>query len=735
MRVHPLRRRDSHRPAVVLIAAVTLAAPVVATPAVAGAAPALSWSRAALPPPFLGASGELFSVACGGSDSCFAVGSGVDAAGVSVPLIERWQDGGWHQDAVPALPQQNQVRLNAVSCAGPSSCVAVGEGRYRAGVQLPIALKWDGASWTSLPAPFADRGFLAGIGCSADVCVAVGQDMSRPFVDTPVAVQLRDGAWHAMPLPVATGELNAVACSGGACVAVGDTSSSGFEQLALRWDGAAWTRLPLPGVPTRGDDLNAVSCVTSSYCVAAGRKASRPSAVAIDGSTTTELHPPGSPWLDAVSCSGVAVCTAMATDGSFVRYENGTWTSEPGAFDTNAIVVFSRAGLACSDDHQCVAASTVYERGADVPAAEHWSDGATWERDDLSVRPGASTSYLEAVRCPIAQQCVTVGAKPIGGLSVPIADVQVGGSWRATTLPVPPGTDGLVMPFVAFDCGAPGDCTAVYDAQLPEGGSSDYAPLVERWADGRWSAQLLDPPPGLQNLFISGVSCPAAGYCVLVGSARDGFDAHPVAGAMVDGVVRWMAVPAESDAGLRAVSCWRAGDCWAIGRSDSGNTAWRLSGGHWLLAGGMAALDGALLALSCSSATRCMAVGWYYVHPGPHPGVDFAEQLRGSTWTTVIPPVPPGGTKAEESPLSDVSCSPDGSCVAVGYWVDDVTFAFHTQAQRFDGTSWHVVQPVDDGAFIQGLGSVDCRSSTHCVAVGSASYTWTVTVPQLQLLS
>jgi hypothetical protein len=62
-----------------------------------------------------------------------------------------------------------------VSCASATFCIAVGDATGSAG-QVPLAVAWDGTSWTiqQIPSP-AGGGVLDGVSCtSASACVAVG---------------------------------------------------------------------------------------------------------------------------------------------------------------------------------------------------------------------------------------------------------------------------------------------------------------------------------------------------------------------------------------------------------------------------------------------------------------------------------------------------------------------------------------------------------------------------------
>lgn len=122
-----------------------------------------------------------------------------------------------------------------------------------------------------------------------------------------------------------------------------------------------------------------------------------------------------------------------------------------------------------------------------------------------------------------------------------------------------------------------------------------------------------------------------------------------------------------------------------------------------------------LSAVSCTSPTRCEAVG------GSGSTADglLAESRNGTTWTVQAMPDPGGAS------LNGISCTAASACTAVGEWVDGATTV--TLAERWNGSSWSVQStPSPSGASSSALGRVSCVSATNCVAVGD-SYNGTVT--------
>jgi hypothetical protein len=128
--------------------------------------------------------------------------------------------------------------------------------------------------------------------------------------------------------------------------------------------------------------------------------------------------------------------------------------------------------------------------------------------------------------------------------------------------------------------------------------------------------------------------------------------------------------------------------------------------------------DVALESVSCTSTTNCFAVGQF--RTGQF-GPIFTLILRwnGSSWSRVSAPVPPNGSYDE---LFDVSCTSTTRCVAVGDYVDNTTQQHAPLAEQWDGTAWSLAAaplPSDDtNAWLEG---VSCRGSTTCTAAGRSS--------------
>ncbi len=161
------------------------AAPIPTPPSGPGAV----WSvtQAPLPPDAAGSrTNQISAVACPSATSCVAVGGYDDAKGNGQGLVLTGSGTSWTALRAP-LPSDAgtspDVSLSSVSCATAASCVAVGSYIDAAGVTRGLLLSRTGSGWTATRAPVpagADPGSsqsLTQVSCpGAGSCVAIGSD-------------------------------------------------------------------------------------------------------------------------------------------------------------------------------------------------------------------------------------------------------------------------------------------------------------------------------------------------------------------------------------------------------------------------------------------------------------------------------------------------------------------------------------------------------------------------------
>src|SRR5262249_7234576 len=113
-----------------------------------------------------------------------------------------------------------------------------------------------------------------------------------------------------------------------------------------------------------------------------------------------------------------------------------------------------------------------------------------------------------------------------------------------------------------------------------------------------------------------------------------------------------------------------------------------------------------LFAVSCPTDSFCAAVGTYSVGAANQ---TLVEHWNGSTWTIVPSPTPAG---AGWLSLTAVSCSSATSCLAVGDYQVPGVFVTKTYIERWNGASWSVEFGANpSGATLTHLAGVSCATS------------------------
>ncbi len=186
--------------------------------------------------------------------------------------------------ALPGVPYELIGNILSLSCISVTSCIAVGDD----GNGQPITVVGDPSTWTAanasendLSASALGAGGSNGVSClSATSCVAVGNDgNSLPYAllgdpSTWGAGDATEFALNAVGGFGSRGFLNAVDClSATYCVAVG--SDGNTQPLVIAGDPATWdnsnaAELSLGAAFGSSGSLAAISCTSATYCVAVG---------------------------------------------------------------------------------------------------------------------------------------------------------------------------------------------------------------------------------------------------------------------------------------------------------------------------------------------------------------------------------------------------------------------------------------------------------------------------------
>jgi len=226
---------------------------------------------------------------------------------------------------------------------------------------------------------------------------------------------------------------------------------------------------------------------------------------------------------------------------------------------------------------------------------------------------------------------------------------------------------------------------------------------------------------------LSADSCSSRSACTAVGSY------HDLRGVVVPLAESWdgnawtiqaAAKPAGATASaLGAVSCSSATACVAVGSYASSSKASQTLAEAWdgtrwrIQATANPAGSAFLLGVSCRSATACLAVGYSTPMPGTSDQM-LAEAWDGTAWTIQAAANPAGATA---SMLNAVSCTAARTCTAVGLFTNasgtDVTLA-----EAWDGTAWTIQSTANPPrATFSELSGVSCTAASACTAVGNTA--------------
>ena len=213
-------------------------------------------------------------------------------------------------------------------------------------------------------------------------CWAVGSSSDFRHV---ITFRLIAGSWrYVRPAPL---EASFVQVSGVACATADDCLLVGFatpahgvgQALAERWDGRAWSRVPVAGELLGGGSLAGVGCRPGSsptICWAVGRTVTR-------GAGLIPIHPLVERW------NGTSFALVPSPPGSAGNYPGLT-------------------AVVCASSTACQA---VGSRGSGEDEALVLTEG--WDGSSWSVETSPSPLYgfqaLSGVACPAAADCWAVG--------------------------------------------------------------------------------------------------------------------------------------------------------------------------------------------------------------------------------------------------------------------------------------------------------------------------------------
>lgn len=392
-----------------------------------------------------------------------------------------------------------------------------------------------------------------------------------------------------------------------------------------------------------------------------------------------------------------------------------------------ALIVYSRdAGGWAMQEYP----SKVFSKGGESLEAFANSYGLGWWSTQSTPNPGIPVSTLHGVSCTAASTCIAVGwvnTRNEETDSAPLAESWNGITWSSQSIPTP--ETGLSEPSAILTSVSCTSSTACSGVGTYENGSSNLVTLAERWNGSAWSVQTTPNPTGSISAVFEGISCASSSSCIAVGSSE-----QKTLAEVWDGT-KWSLQPTPNPTGastsvLSDVSCTSSTVCTAVGNYYHYSGKWiratlaeRWNGTEWSIQSTPTAGSGysALLSVSCTSSTNCLAVGSYV--NSSETEATLAERWDGTEWAIEAAPNPTGATGSK---LWGVSCASSTICTAVGnyshYSGYDSLYVWSTLAERWNGTEWSIQGTTNPSEALNSeLEDIACISLTNCVAVGEYS--------------
>ena len=422
-----------------------------------------AWSVQTLPSAL--SSAGLNGVSCTSSRFCETAGA-VNTSGNIVGAAGVWNGSAWTAQSVPNPASATFATLNAVSCVSARACETAGDYEVQTTANDPKALAeaWNGTSWALQHAAApggAVENMLSGVSCvSATFCATVGTHLNSAGGEVNLAEIWNGTSWRITATPDLkgtngpSGDLTGVSCvSASFCQAAG-TGPDG--PTAALWNGSAWTVQTVPGADVQTQE---VSCATADFCMLADSAGDVDTWNGSSWSAGTSVT--GFSYVSSISCLSASFCEAVGegpTGQNASSWDGSAWTAQ----STPGPVSNSFNSVSCNAVTSCEAVGQMLNSSDEpVPLAEAWN-GSAWTIQPAPA-PSSQSSSLTAVSCTSASSCTAVGqyqsssVTNFGELQT-LAEVWDGTAWSIPATPDPSSTGQNILS--AVSCGASGVCTA-----------------------------------------------------------------------------------------------------------------------------------------------------------------------------------------------------------------------------------------------------------------------------------
>jgi hypothetical protein len=665
-----------------------------------------------------------------------------NAKGTTATPDQTFTTRAWEIQPTPNPAEASDSYLYDVSCEPSTSvCTSVGKS-INAGVNSPVAQRWNGNSWSAQSPDKKTGGLptrLFGVDCPSETrCLAVGNYQPSEGGPALLAEIWNEGNWNVQTTPVPSGaassELVAVGCSWTSeCKAVGSAVIGGVKTaIAERWDSPTWTLMTVP-IPegASSSQLDGVDCIWSSVCVAVGRYTAGGSTKSLamlwngtSWSPQTLTAPAGavqSTLLDVSCTKSPTRCTAVggwknSAGEQFTlayRFNGSTWTLQSTPNPSGGIAsVFQE--VSCATETSCTAAGSWVGGGAsNRTLVEAWN-GTSWSIQGTPNPENAIFSAFFGISCR-STTCIGVGWSTDGsGVDTTLAETSDLG--QPPSITTKPASSSSRTKTTLKGTVNPNGSETTY--QFEYGTTTGYGSKAPASPKSIGSGNsLVEVSEGIEGL------APETTYHFrLVATNAKGTTNGP---DQTFTTPSWeiLSTPnpsGASDSNLYDVSCEPSTSiCTAVGKSTISGAdspiAQRWNGTSWSeqsAAKKSGTLPTRLFGVDCPSEARCLAAGSYQpTEGGP---TLLAEIWNEGKWSVYSPPIPSGATSSE---LVSIGCNSTAQCRAAGSAViGGVKTAI---IEAWTSPNWTLMTvPIPEGATSSQLDGIDCIWSSVCVAVG-----------------
>jgi hypothetical protein len=367
--------------------------------------------------------------------------------------------------AVAATPAADFTLLNDTSCFHAGDCLAVGE--HYAGHATPVSDKWNGSKWGALAVHLpsgGSSGFLVSVSCKSGGCIAVGTYV-HGSTGYALAEFFNGDSWSPTAAPAGVANTTQVVLESVSCVTAQDCVAAGYydpksnpdDEVAIAevWNGHSW-RLSNPHLAEPYNNLDTISCPTSSYCVLGGLYANSQGDYVWAEQFTNEAHwktlsvpQPTTPnahyqYFSGVSCLSTTSCTAVGgsenesshNSGFIEALSGGVWRTEKVSWPSGQQSLL--IADSCAAANYCIASGSIGSSAlwTDGRAAFAIWNGSTWQLHVAPAPPSGQGNVLLGVQCLSSAYCTLAGTqgKTNTSTNVGLAGVVNNGTWTWKTV-------------------------------------------------------------------------------------------------------------------------------------------------------------------------------------------------------------------------------------------------------------------------------------------------------------